>query len=85
MSDPQKLKEEADKLASSSGGFFSKIFGGGNKLEEACELYTQGEIFYLKSLSEAKLRVKIFLILIFDAKLRFALLALLRTAMFCEF
>lgn len=41
MSDPQKLKEEADKLASSSGGFFSKIFGGGNKLEEACELYTQ--------------------------------------------
>ena len=44
MSDPQKLKEEADKLASSSGGFFSKIFGGGNKLEEACELYTQGTI-----------------------------------------
>ena len=48
MSDPQKLKEEADKLASSSGGFFSKIFGGGNKLEEACELYTQGEIFCQK-------------------------------------
>ena len=45
MSDPQKLKEEADKLASSSGGFFSKIFGGGNKLEEACELYTQGKRF----------------------------------------
>ena len=52
MSDPQKLKEEADKLASSSGGFFSKIFGGGNKLEEACELYTQGEFLKHNSTKE---------------------------------
>lgn len=41
MSDPQKLKAEADKLCSGAGGFFSKLFGSGGKLEEACELYTQ--------------------------------------------
>ena len=41
MSDPEKMREEAIKLANSGGGFFSKLFGGGNKLDEACELYTQ--------------------------------------------
>jgi len=40
MSDPEKLREEANKLANSGGGFFSKLFGG-NKLDEACEKYTQ--------------------------------------------
>merc|ERR1712227_1195287 len=38
--DSEKLREEANKLANSGGGFFSKIFGG-NKLDEACEKYTQ--------------------------------------------
>ena len=28
MSDPEKLREEAAKLANSGGGFFSKLFGG---------------------------------------------------------
>ena len=28
MSDPEKLHEEANKLANSGGGFFSKLFGG---------------------------------------------------------
>lgn len=28
MSDPEKLREEANKLANSGGGFFSKLFGG---------------------------------------------------------
>jgi len=39
----------------------------------------------LRKRREAKLRVKISLILIFDAKLRFALFASLRSASFCEF
>ncbi len=28
MSDPEKMREEAQKLANSGGGFFSKLFGG---------------------------------------------------------
>ena len=38
----EQLRDEADKLESSKGGFFSKLFGGGDsKLEEACDLYTR--------------------------------------------
>ena len=38
----EQLRAEADKLESSKGGFFSKLFGGGDsKLEEACDLYTR--------------------------------------------
>ena len=42
MTNAENLREEAEKLESSKGGFFAKVFGGGNdKLEEACEKYTQ--------------------------------------------
>ena len=38
----EQLRDEADKLENSKGGFFSKLFGGGDsKLEEACDLYTR--------------------------------------------
>ena len=41
-SNAEQLRAEADKLESSKGGFFSKLFGGGDsKLEEACDLYTR--------------------------------------------
>ena len=44
---PENLREEAEKLESSKGGFFAKLFDGCNgkflndKLEEACEKYRQ--------------------------------------------
>jgi len=42
MSSAEQLREEAEKLESSKGGFFAKVFGGGaDKLEEACDLYTR--------------------------------------------
>ena len=41
-SNAEQLRAEADKLESSKGGFFSKLFGGeDSKLEEACDLYTR--------------------------------------------
>ena len=38
MSDPEKLREEANKLANSGGGFFSKLFGG-NKVRFSSEKF----------------------------------------------
>lgn len=37
----ENLRAQADKLENTRGGFFSKLFGGGDKLEEACDLYTR--------------------------------------------
>lgn len=59
MTNAENLREEAEKLESSKGGFFAKVFGGGNdKLEEACEKYTQagsrfkGDLMIKKSMLE---------------------------------
>ena len=41
MTEAEDLRAQADKLESTKGGFFSKLFGGGDKLEEACDLYTR--------------------------------------------
>jgi hypothetical protein len=40
MTEAEKLRDEANKLVSGGGGFFAKMFGG-NKLDEACEKFTQ--------------------------------------------
>ena len=51
----ENLRAQADKLENTRGGFFSKLFGGGDKLEEACDLYTRagsrfkGKLLYLLS------------------------------------